>query len=93
MDFPVFNPRDSRCKQPYGAVPCATEVTLTLRPLASEHFTACTLLLHNEFAGETRTVSIPCIGSDDRHTIFSGSYEAPKQEELIWYSFRLYRLT
>ena len=91
MDFPIFNPRDSRYKQPFGAVPCATEVTLTLRPLASENFTTCTVLLYGEFANEHRAVALPCIGGDSERTIFTGSYTASGESELIWYCFRFER--
>lgn len=91
MDFPIFNPRDSRYKQPFGAVPCATEVTLTLRPLASENFTTCTVLLYGEFANEHRAVALPCIGGDPERTIFTGSYTAFGESELIWYCFRFER--
>ena len=49
MDIPVFNSRDTAYKTPYGAVPCGTRVTLTLRPLASEEFTSCGVVLYGDF--------------------------------------------
>ncbi|MBR3704270.1 MAG: alpha-glucosidase C-terminal domain-containing protein [Oscillospiraceae bacterium] len=92
MDFPIFDPRDSRYKQPFGAVPCAAEVTLTLRPPASERFQRCTLIAYGEFANEHRSFPLAKIGSDVDHTIFSGSYKVFSEPELIWYSFRFERV-
>ena len=39
--LPVFDPQDSSCKTPFGAVPCGTAVTFTLR---DETYYACELL-------------------------------------------------
>lgn len=41
----VFDPRHSFCKTPFGAVPCGAAVTLCCRPLASEGFTHCAVIL------------------------------------------------
>lgn len=91
MDIPVFQPRDSRCKTPYGAVPCGTVITLTLRPLLAEDFSACTLVLTREFSGARQEVPLLPAGVQGDRALFSGSYPAPDQPELVWYCFRLLR--
>ncbi len=85
---PIFDPRDKSCKTPYGAVPCGTKITITLRPDREEHFSECSLLLFEEFAEAYREVALT---PDWEEGLFTGSYEAPEQPELIWYGFRLRR--
>lgn len=46
----VFDSRCTVCKDPFGAIPCGQTVTFHCRPLASEQFTSCTLVLRHEFA-------------------------------------------
>ena len=41
----VFDPRCDLCKEPFGAVPCGTAVTFHCRPLATEGFSHCALVL------------------------------------------------
>ncbi len=91
MDFPVFNSRDSRYKQPFGAVPCGTEITLSLHPLTSEGFRGCELILYGEFANERRAVALTNAGTEGDRTLFTGSYTAFDEPELIWYCFRFTR--
>ena len=91
MDFPVFDSRDSRYKQPYGAVPCGTTVTLSLRPLAAEGFRGCDLVLTNEFAATREEIPLPMTGTEDGCTVFSGSCTVSAEPELIWYCFRFTR--
>ena len=45
MDIPVFDSRDLRYKSPFGAVPCGTMVTATVRPLLSEGFDHVTMVV------------------------------------------------
>ena len=85
----VFDPRDPRYKKPFGAVRLGTEVTLTLRPLAQEQFSGCTLLLYEEFCGRRREIELPPLGRSG--DLFSGSFTAPEAPELIWYAFRFTR--
>ena len=40
----IFDSRDERCKRPYGAAPCSTVVSLTLRPPVWEDFSQCTTI-------------------------------------------------
>ncbi len=88
MHNTVYNSRDLNCKTPYGAVPCNTEISLTLRPLTAEGFLSCTLVLYHEFADETQEVPLSPAGTQDGSTLFSGAYTAPETPELIWYYFR-----
>ena len=48
METFAFDSRDPLCKVPFGAVPCATNITLTLRPNLAEGFVSAALLLHLE---------------------------------------------
>ncbi len=85
----VFDPRDQRYKTPFGAVPCGTTVSFTLRPLAGEGFAACSLLICREFAGVTQEQELSAVGQ--RGDLFSGAYTAPEQPDLVWYAFRFTR--
>ena len=91
MDFPVFDSRDIRCKQPYGAVPCGTTVTLTLYPSAEEQFTACTLVITGEFAGTREEIPFALSTSEEGAPLFSGSFTAGGKPELMWYCFSFTR--
>ncbi len=91
MTTNIFDPRDSLCKIPYGAVPCGAKITITLRPRRAEGFSACTLLLYEEFTETCWEVPMPPAGEDGDRVLFSCTYDAPEQPELIWYSFRLRR--
>ncbi len=87
MTTPIFDSRDSRCKQPYGAVPCGTEVTLTLRPFSSEGFQSGTLVLHHEFTASHITLPLTPVGTEGDRSVFTATYTVPAEPELIWYSF------
>ena len=87
----IFDPRDSLYKTPYGAVPCGTKITVTLRPPKAEGIYACQMLLFEEFTDVYWEVSMPYAGEDGDRLLFTGSYDAPDQPELIWYGFRLKR--
>lgn len=82
----VFDSREEACKTPYGAVPCGTEVTFTLRPAPQEGFSACSLLVWDEFRFARCEVSLsPCAEG------FRGTYTAPPDGTLLWYLFRFTR--
>ena len=81
--LPVFDPQDSSCKTPFGAVPCGTAVTFTLR---DETYYACELLVRREFSGTDEAVPLPPAEGG-----FSGVYTAPEAPELCWYGFRFTR--
>ena len=85
----LFDPRDARCKSPFGAVTTFAAVDFALYP--REHaVTGCTLLTHHEFSDRwTETELLPGTDEAGDH-IFSGTFFAPSQPELIWYHFRLH---
>ena len=87
----IFDSRDSRYKTPYGAVPCGTRITVTLRPDMAEGFSSCVLLLYEEFSDAYWEVTLAPTGEEEGRHLFTGSYDAPEQPELIWYAFRLQR--
>ena len=91
MDFPVFHSRDSRCKQPFGAVSCGTAVSLTLYPETSDGFQSGFLVLYHEFTCETCLVPLEKSENEGNRTKFTVTYHAPADPELIWYSFRFQR--
>lgn len=78
-----FDPRDIRCKTPFGAAPCSTEVRFTL---FDDAFCGCELLVYREFAGAEDVCPLPPAEGG-----FSGAYTAPGEGELCWYVFRLTR--
>ena len=78
-----FDPRDTRCKTPFGAAPCSTEVRFTL---FDDAFCGCELLVYREFAGAEDVCPLPPAEGG-----FVGVYTAPGEGELCWYVFRLTR--
>lgn len=88
MDVPVFDSRDLRYKAPYGAVPCGTEIRLTLRPPLAEGLVDCTLLVLEEFSDLRLEIPLLPAGSEDGCALFAGSYVVPREPDLLWFSFR-----
>ena len=87
----VFDPRCSLCKDPFGAVTCSTAVTYRCRPLTTEGFTHCAIVLRREFAGQEETHELARLGPEGDRTLFSLVLPAPTEPELVWYHFRLWR--
>ena len=85
----TFDPRKTRYKTPYGAVPSGTRVELTLRPPRAEGFSRAILTARLEAAGETREIPMPWTGTDRGEDTFSCALETGNYVGLIWYSFRL----
>ncbi len=83
-----FNSRDSRCKLPYGAVACGTEVTLSVYPETGEAPERVTLVAHGEFADSWEETELSPLRVDGR-TVFRGVYAASARPELVWYHFRV----
>ena len=54
----VFDPRHELCKTPFGAVPCGHTVTLKCRPLQSEGFNRCVVVMHQEFSDAVSQVEL-----------------------------------
>ncbi len=84
-----FDSRDPRCKTPYGAVPCGTQVTLSLYPERSEALARVVLVAHGEFADTWEETELAPLRVDGR-VVFRGVYTAPAEGELVWYHFRLF---
>ena len=78
-----FDPRDTRCKTPFGAAKCSTEVRFTL---FDDAFCGCELLVYREFAGAEDVCPLPPAEGG-----FAGTYTVPGEGELCWYVFRLTR--
>ena len=91
LDPFVFDSRSESCKKPYGAVPCGTAVSYTVRPLRREGWSRCVLVTQREFSGQTAELELPCTGQDGDRNRFSGIFFAPAEPELVWYWFRLFR--
>ena len=91
LDPFVFDSRSESCKKPYGAVPCGTAVSYTVRPLRREGWSRCVLVTQREFSGQTAELELPCTGQDCDRNRFSGIFSAPAEPELVWYWFRLFR--
>lgn len=87
----VFDPRCVSCKSPFGAVSCGQEVTLRCRPLLSENFSHCALILREEFSGAERLTELHSDGPESARLRFSVTFTAPAEPELVWYYFRLWR--
>jgi hypothetical protein len=89
----VFNSRDTRYKDPYGAVPSGTQVRFTLRPARAEGFSRGSLTAVYEFDGN-RTVRIPMpwVNTDKGVDEFSCVLDTTGYVGLVWYSFQLERL-
>ena len=87
----VFDPRSEFCKTPYGAVPCGTVVSYTVRPLRSEGWSRCVLMAQREFSGSTIEMELLRTGEDGGRDRFSGTFSAPAEPELVWYWFRLFQ--
>ena len=91
LDRTVYFSRDSRYKDPFGAVTLGREVRFTLRPYNWEGFTACTLLACCEFAGANWEIPLAPAGSEGDRQLFTGVFTAPREPELVWYAFRFRR--
>ncbi len=90
FDTSIFNPRDTRCKQPYGAVAAGCSLALTLRPLRSAAFSRAEVTLRYEFDRDrTETVPMPWSGTDWVQDAFSCTVQLGSYVGLVWYSFRL----
>ena len=87
----VFDPRCSACKHPFGAAVCGSTVIFHCRPLATEGFSHCALVLAYEFSGFRQELELPLAGPAGDRVCFSGVLQAPAQPELLWYHFRFWR--
>ena len=90
----LFDPRDARCKSPFGAVTTFAAVDFTFYP-RGHAVTGCTLLAHHEFSDRwTETELLPntgmiwltkdgteCSGKD---VIYTERSEQPEQSARVW---------
>lgn len=85
-----FDPADSRCKTPYGAVPSGTAVTFTLRPARAEGFSRAVLTARWEFEADRVTETVlPWTGMDGDRDLFSAALDTEGYVGLVWYTLRL----
>ena len=78
---PVFDSRDKRYKDPFGAVACSADIRFALE---DETYYGCELLVYREFAGKEDVCALPPAEGG-----FAGTYTAPAEADLCWYAFRL----
>ncbi len=87
----VFDPRCTLCKSPFGAAACGQEIVFHCRPLASECFSHCAIVLRGEFSETERQIELLPSGREEERVRFSLTVPAPDEPDLIWYHFRLWR--
>ncbi len=87
----VFDPRDTRFKDPFGAALCGASLTVCCRPLTEEGFVSGVLSLYHEFADRVEDIPLEIAGTEDGRTFFRAAFTAPKEAELSWYHFRFRR--
>lgn len=94
---------DERYREPFGARPCGSQVTLRLMAGSQVPLTECVLCVISERTGNQAAYPMQMIrykdlslcGTEDagKHpafgTIFERTLELPKEPGLIWYYFRL----
>ena len=89
----IFDSRDSRYKEPYGAVTSGAKVTLTLRPPRAEGYSWARLSARFEFrADETVEIPMPWSGLDGDRDVFTCVLDTVDYVGLVWYTFTLERL-
>ncbi len=81
-----FHSRDPRCKQPFGAAPCGTQIRLTLLRGEGDDYTAAVAVFDDEFAGHHR--EFPLHACEEG---FSATMTVSSGATLLWYYFRLQR--
>lgn len=86
----VFNPRDTKYKKPYGAVPSGTAVRFALYPDRAEGFSRAVLTARFEQNNNyIVTVELPWRAAVRGQDIFAGKLNVGDYVGLIWYSLRL----
>ncbi|MBE7004124.1 MAG: glycoside hydrolase family 13 protein [Ruminococcaceae bacterium] len=81
-----FNSREERCKSPYGAVICGSQVALTLYAEPGEEIARAVLVAHGEFADSWEEIEL---SPPDAWGGMRCIYTAPTEPELVWYHFRI----
>ncbi|MCD8008269.1 MAG: hypothetical protein LUF68_04960 [Clostridiales bacterium] len=89
-DLTIYDSRDLRCKQPYGAVPAGTQVRFTLRPARAEGFSHASLTAYFEFDNNRMvTLPMPWTGTDLGRDEFTCTLDTGDYVGLVWYTFQL----
>ena len=89
----IFDSRDIRYKEPYGAAASWTKVTFTLRPPRSIGYSWARLSARFEFrADEVVEVPMPWSGLDGAEDLFTCVLDTGDYVGLVWYTFTLERL-
>ena len=87
----LFDPRSEACKRPFGAVECGKTISFRVRPLMRDGFSRCALLVRREFSCEEAEYPLAQEGMDGERVRFGTELSAPREAELLWYSFRFTR--
>ncbi|WP_084234394.1 glycoside hydrolase family 13 protein [Papillibacter cinnamivorans] len=87
----VFDSRDPRYKDPFGALPTGKSADLTLRPPRSMGFSGGAAVARSEFSGGVMEYPLVWTGMEGTCDVFSGKLPAGKTPDLIWYCFRFFR--
>ena len=89
-DPAIFDPRDLKFKNPYGAVPSGTVVCFTLRPPRAGGFSRGRLTARFESRNnEEQIIPLPWVDSQLGVDQFRGTLDVGTYVGLIWYSFVL----
>ena len=89
-DLETFDPRDSRFKSPYGAVPSGTKVAFNLRPLRAEGFSRGRLIAALEQRDNQHLeIELAWTSTDFDRDVFSGELDTGDYVGLIWYTLIL----
>ncbi|MBQ9973396.1 MAG: DUF3459 domain-containing protein [Oscillospiraceae bacterium] len=90
MSCPVYDSRDKRYKDPYGAVPSGTSVRFALRPQRRQGFSHGVLEARFEMDGNRlQRVEMPWTGMEHGRDSFTCELNVGDYIGLVWYSFVL----
>ncbi len=93
MEEQIYNSRDLRCKDPYGAVASGTRVRLTLRPPRAMGYSRAKLSARFEFWGnEVVEQPMPWSGLEGDRDLFTCTLDTGDYVGLVWYTFTLERI-
>lgn len=81
-----FDSKDIKCKKPFGAVLCGTEVSFSVICSENEDICGGEVRLWAEFARKNQTVPLIKCGN-----AWQCKVTAPTEPELVWYDFALTR--
>lgn len=87
---PIYDSRDLRYKNPYGAIAAGTTVNFTVRPARTEGYSRVTLYARLEFDYDrTIAVPMPWVSTDYQTDVFTGTLNTGDYVGLVWYTFHL----